>query len=323
MIYHRALVAVATATLFCTADARRVLHKHEAAKLQDKRQAGPPMAPASRSATTTEVLTYVTPSPGASPVPVTEQSQIVTSYVPQYTLCELPPLAFGPASPMPSASAVTAPYQNYSISIPPGNGTCTTIYSRTRTMVCATTLSDLISKYTVSSCNEELTFSTQYGAVLATPQAHVANSTGNATYPNATAMITPAPTIQTLTTYYIAPWQELTAGTAPGNVDLKVCATYDNGTEECIREYQSWVTSLVTITATSTTSINLTTTIQGPSQLIVETFVANVTELLTTFSMSTTMETEYETETETTHVSTKGVSTGPTQYQTVTVDEAR
>ena len=87
MIYQRALVALATSTLFFTADARRVLHKHEAAKLQDKRQAGPPMAPASRSATTTGVLTYITPSPGASPVAVTEQSQIVTSYVPQYTLC--------------------------------------------------------------------------------------------------------------------------------------------------------------------------------------------------------------------------------------------
>ncbi|KAH0083223.1 hypothetical protein KCU60_g15721, partial [Aureobasidium melanogenum] len=34
----------------------------------------------------------------------------------------------------------------------------------------------------------------------------------------------------------------------------------------------------------------LTTTVAGPSQIIVETFVANVTEMLTTFSMSTTMD---------------------------------
>src|SRR5256885_1698983 len=62
---------------------------------------------------------------------------------------------------------------------------------------------------------------------------------------NVSAMITPGPSIQTLTTYYIAPWQELTAATAPSDVIRKVCQTFANGTEECVTEYQVWHTSLI------------------------------------------------------------------------------
>jgi hypothetical protein len=134
--------------------------------------------------------------------------------------------------------------------------------------------------------------------------------------------ITPGPSIETLTTYYMAPWTELTAGTPPTDVDLKVCRTFvANDTTECVREYQVWSTSLVTMTATSVTSINISTTIHGMSQVLVETFVANVTEQLTTFSMSTTMDLEFQTEWTTTHSSsrTMSTSTGPTVYETLTV----
>lgn len=119
--------------------------KHEAIEKLRRQQSqpvagGPPGAVASATATTQQILTYVTPSPGASPVAVTSQSQIVASYVPQFTLCELPPIEFFPTTLAPSARPTTAPYHNYSISIPSGSGTCTTIYSSTDTMVCATVL---------------------------------------------------------------------------------------------------------------------------------------------------------------------------------------
>ena len=153
---------------------------------------------------------------------------------------------------------------------------------------------------------------------------------------NPSPTITAGPTVETLTTYYLAPWQQLTAGTAPSDVDLKVCRTFaSNDSTECIREYQVWSTSLVTETATSTTLVNISTTIHGRSKLIVETFVANITELLTTFSMSTTMELEYQTEWTTTQrasrftgsASVNGsvvamTSTGPTVYETRTVEYA-
>ncbi|KAK4543459.1 hypothetical protein LTR36_005602 [Oleoguttula mirabilis] len=289
---------------------------------------------ASATSLTPGVLALITPSPGASPVSVTKQSQIVTTYVPQFTLCALPPIEFFSVSPVPSARPTTAPYQNYSISIPPGNGTCTTIYSQTETMVCDTTLTDLVTTYPVTNCAQEITFSSQYGYQLVTPTA-VSNISSNATYPSpngtfpnatgiiGTAIITPAPTIETLTTFYLAPWQQLTAATAPSDVIKKICQTFDNDTEECITEYQVWHTSLVTKTATSTLSLNISTTIFGPSQIIVmETYVANVTELVTTFSMSTTLETEYQTEYTTTHHSPASVSTAPTVYETMTVQQA-
>ncbi len=70
---------------------------------------GPRQVSASPTSLSSGVLTLVTPSPGASPVSVTMQSQIVTSYVPQFTLCELPPLAFLPTTPVPSARPTAAP----------------------------------------------------------------------------------------------------------------------------------------------------------------------------------------------------------------------
>jgi hypothetical protein len=269
--------------------------KHEAIEFR-RRQADSSQNTLLQTSTAGSVLTYVTPSPGASPIPITQQSQLVSSDVPEFTLCVLPPEAFFPAS----ATQTTAPYQNYSISIPPGQGTCTTIYSPTVTMVCATTLTGIARLYTVSNCNQEITFSTDHGYILVTPSP-TTSTQGAGT--NATAvLITPAPTIQTLTTYFMAPWTDLSSanGAAPTDVTHKICTTYANNTDECIVEFYVWQTSLVTVAATTTTAVNLTTTIAGPSQLIVETFVANVTEIMTTFELQTVMELTYSVETETT-----------------------
>ncbi|KAK0791461.1 hypothetical protein LTR59_008854 [Friedmanniomyces endolithicus] len=314
------------------AEARRMPHKHEhqAVEMQ-RRQVGPPImvgprqVSASPTSLSSGVLTLVTPSPGASPVSVTMQSQIVTSYVPQFTLCELPPLAFLPTTPVPSARPTAAPLpQLFHISST----------SETEIMVCDTTLYGLATSYPVTDCAQDVTFSSQYGYTLVTPtptgntssnatQAHPSGTGMIASATNATAMITPAPEIQTLTTYYLAPWQELTAATAPSDVIRKVCQTLANGTEECITEYQVWHTSLVTKTATSTTTLNISTTIHGPSGVIVfETFVANVTEQVTTFSITTTMEVEYETALTTTHMASASVSTAPTVYETLTLELA-
>lgn len=329
MAYSRSLVAIIISALAFQAKKTNARHiyRHEALNLE-RRQGGPliedsPTTPVSLEVMSTSseptILTYLTPSPGASAIAITEQSQLATSYVPQYTLCALPPQAVFPATPLPTLSTMTSPWRNYSISIPPGNGTCTTIYSPTPTMVCATTLTGLVEKYTVSKCDQDITFSTEYGFVLASPTAD-SDSSALAT---SGALITPRPTVQRLTTYYLAPWQAVTAGMAPSDVDLKVCALYANGTEECIHQYEVWKTSLITKSATRTTSVNISTTLHGLSQVIVETYIANITEQLTTFSMSTDMEFEYATEIMTTQrESVTSVSPTPTQYLTVTVKNA-
>ena len=324
MGFHRSLaILVASAFTFNVEAHPQHPYKHEAVGL-GRRQVGPPIsatptATPEAPVTTPAVLTYITPSPGAAPVAITQQSQLVDSYIPEFTLCELPPQAFVPVTPVTPTFPTTAPYQNYSLSIPPGNGTCTTIYSPTQTMVCATTLTGLVQKYTVSDCGQDITFSTEYGYVLASPTA-ASNSSGIAM--TGTAMITPKPTIQRLTTYYVAGWQDVTAGVAPSDVRLKVCALYANGTNECIEQYEVWRTSLLTRTATTTTSVNISTTIHGTSQVIVETFAANITDEVTTFTMSTAMQLVYKTEIETTSRSSVTPTTGSTSYRTVTVEEA-
>ena len=319
MTFSRSLYALSA--LLLLVQARRLpAFRHEPFDLQAL-QADP--TDVSALATHAGVLTIITPSPGAVPVPVTEQSQIVTTYIPQFTLCDLPPVGFFPV-PQPTTVSSDAPFRNYSMTIPPGNGTCETIYKTTATMVCATTLGDLTTTYTISKCPQDVTFSTQYGYVIATPTA-TANLTGNSatgTYGNRSAMITAAPSIRTLTTFFLAPWQQLTTAGPPEDVDLKVCATLANGTVNCVREYQIWRTSLLTINATSTVSVNFSTTIAGPSQLIAETFVANITKALVTYSMSTTMELEYVTEALTTETASRAMSTEPTVYQTQTVERA-
>lgn len=325
----RSLCAVALSSLILNAlvqaapDQKDVLqqHDHQHAVHEKRVAKGPPLMggrPLHHRAITTppvSVYTYITPSPGATPVAVTTESQIVTSYVPQFTLCELPPIAFFSASAI-SRTSTSPAFQNYSISIPTDTGTCTTIFDPTITMVCATTLTALDRQYTVTNCNDDITFSSEYGYVLATPTASGPT--------NVPASVTPAPTVETLTTYFLAPWQQLTAGTAPSEVDLKVCRSFTNGSIECIREYQVWETSLVTRTATTVTSINISTTVHGASQIIIETFVANVTETLTTFSMSTTMDLEFETEYTTTNsmnrTSTIVQSTEMPFYETYTLE---
>lgn len=319
MAYLRTLLVLWT--LILAVQARRLIgHKHEAFDIKKIRQAEPVSALA--TASNTGILTLLTPSPGASPVEVTKQSQIVTSYIPEYTLCELPPIGFMHVS-RPSDIASTAPYRNYSISIPSVNGTCTTYYKTTATMVCATTLTDLTTTYPVTKCPQDITFSTRYGYVLATPTA-TANFTGNWTtgYHNSSASYTSVPMIRTLTSFFLAPWQQLTTAGPPTDVDIKVCVTFENGTENCVREYQVWTTRLETITATSTTAINFTTTIPGPSQLIVETFSANLTAVMTTFTMSEMMRLSYIKEARITDTFSVSGSTGPTVTQTQTVELA-
>ncbi|KAL9068187.1 MAG: hypothetical protein Q9157_006577 [Trypethelium eluteriae] len=234
----------------------------------------PKMGPGPQVISASNVLATFTPSPSASPIQITQQSQVVTTFVPQFTLCpQLLNLSTG-----------------YSVSIPPGNGTCSTFLSPTQTTVCATTLTGLATTYPVTDCAQQITFSSQLGYTLVTPTATPTNGSIAAGNYSNSSLITPASSIQTLTTYYLAPWQELTsAGTPPADVDVKICSAALGDTNECLSEHETWVTQLTTIASTITSSINFTATLPGPSQLIVETIVANITDTLTTLTMATNM----------------------------------
>jgi hypothetical protein len=271
--------------------AKRARFQHEAFDIIEKRQLVANLPPSVPAEATTEptILTLVTPSPSATPIAVTQQSQIVTSYVPQITVCALPPLAFVSGAFLnPAASG--PPFLNYSVSTPSGSGECLTTYSPTVTPICYTVLNGIASRITVSDCSQSITFSSDSDFILDTsrPTQKVSNQ------------ISPTPYIRPVTTYYVAPWNELTSGETPEHVQVNVCTTYANGTAMCMDSIELWSIEIVTSVGSSTTHVDITTTVNGPARVMVETYHMDVTATKTLFALSTHMGLEYEFETLTT-----------------------
>jgi hypothetical protein len=244
------------------------------------------------------ILSIVFPSPDASPVEVTTQSQVVTSFLPEMTWCVGPPIAIIPITTgalYPNKSTV---YETTTASA----GHCGTVYAPTVTTICATTLTGIASKIIVSQCDQEITFSSECGYELQTPTPVTTNS----------FLITPAPILQSMMTYYLAPWQSLTAGETPSDVDIKVCKILDNDKMECTRYQEVWEVIVVTRTMISSHELSLTTTVSGPGTLMIETMEVYVTDTIETVDLSTTFHLETEVETESTSKSRKSLTTpGP------------
>lgn len=238
------------------------------------------------TAPTRSIYSLFYPSPDATAVEITAQSQVVTSYLPEMTWCVGPPIALQPIS-------TKAPYLNYSTEyevITAGTGHCETVYVPTETTVCATTLTGLASKVTVSECDQQITFSSECGFTLETPSPTTSSF----------SLVTPAPTVKRMMTYWLAPWQSLTAGTAPSDVDIKICTVQEDESLECIRYQEVWEVFVVTKTVTTQREVQLTTTVTGPGTLIVETLNAVITDTVETIDLSTTLLLETEIETEST-----------------------
>lgn len=170
-----------------------------------------------------------------------------------------------------------------------GTGYCETAFTPTETTVCATTLTGIASKITVTDCDQEITFSSECGFTLETPTPTVTSGL---------SVITPAPTVKRMKTFWVAPWQSLTAGNTPSDVDIKICTILDDDTMECIRYREVWEVVVVTQTVTTQRDVQLTTTVTGPGTLIVETMEVYVTDTVETVDLSTTMLLETEVEVE-------------------------
>jgi hypothetical protein len=232
------------------------------------------------------ILSILFPSPDAEPVEITAQSQVVKSFIPEMTWCVGPPIGLIPIT-------TGAPYGNHSMQYATtvaGTGGCETVYAPTETTVCVTTLTGLASKVAITECDQEVTFSSECGFTLETPTLTMNNL----------SLITPAPTVKRMMTYWMAPWQSLTRGDTPSDVDIKICTEQENGKSECMRYQEVWEVVVVTQTVTKQRQINLETTITGPGTLIVETLHVFITDTIETVDLSTIMLLETEIETETT-----------------------
>ncbi|OJD37461.1 SCL-interrupting locus protein-like protein [Diplodia corticola] len=229
------------------------------------------------------VYSYYYPSPSAIPTPITRQSQVETTYIPRITTCKGPPVALD------VLEQSTFPYRNSTSTIF-GRGpiTCDTLYYTDTTTICATTLTGVASKVTISRCTQDVTFSSEFDATMVTSRSIVTGSDGHL------STITDAPSFQLRTTYYMAPWQSLTANTGvlPADVDVKVCHPRPgNGTmEDCIRMEESWAVLPVTLTSTFTSSVDVLATLtEGPGEYLVGTVHGQFVGNTTTVSLSTEM----------------------------------
>ncbi|KAK0661372.1 hypothetical protein DIS24_g2617 [Lasiodiplodia hormozganensis] len=271
----------------------------------DKRQLVPPSipsivtlavqqtTPSSTATPSSTVYSYYYPSPSALPTPITQQSQVETTYIPRITTCKGPPVA------LEILQQTTLPFLNYTSTIY-GQGpiTCDTLYYTETTTICATTLPGIASKITISECTQDVTFSSDFATTIVTPRSTVTASDGHL------STITNAPSIQLRTTYYMAPWQSLTAnvGVLPADVDVKVCHPRpgNDTIEDCIRAEESWAVLPVTLTSTYTSFVDLLATLtEGPGEYVVGTVHGQFVGNKTIVSLSTEMVMNYAYEAET------------------------
>lgn len=241
-------------------------------------------------------LTVIYPSSDAAPVEVTSISQVVTSFIPEATFCVGPALYF--------SSIAGGPFFNGSANVTQyisGTSSCDVEYSTTTKTICATTITGLASKVTVSECDQEITFSSECGYSLETP-------TPSATS-NVSALITPAPTVRRLMTYWLAPWQSLTAGDAPSDVDVKVCTVLDDGNMKCQRYQEVWEVVVVTSTVTTSFPVTFSKTVSGPGALIFDSSTSYINSTTEFVSLSKTLRLDTEITVESTSTSRRPSTT--------------
>lgn len=193
-----------------------------------------------------ETYTVITPSPAALPVPVTSQSQVITTYVPVMTVCP-PSGQLQRRQESGNLQASAPPYANATAAAPFRTGTatgCITAFQASRTTVCHTTLQGLATRYTITDCDQVITFSSQYGYRTATPA------------PADATLTCPPSAIETVTTYFQAPWNQVTDGLTPSNVVQRVCSPVTTSSQQCVDIQEAWSTVPVPSTAISSTPVS-------------------------------------------------------------------
>jgi hypothetical protein len=147
-----------------------------------------------------------------------------------------------------TATVTAAVYQICEIS----ESGCLTAYQTKTTSLCSTVLTGFFTRVTVSDCNQNITFSTRRSYSL--------TSTVVPALTTAVARRQAASTstfVQSVVSYYVAPWQSIAANT-PTGITVVVCTVSATGVEDCLRIQEVWVvhTEYIPVMSTSTVSIN-------------------------------------------------------------------
>lgn len=127
----------------------------------------------------------------------------------------------------------------------PASSSCSTILQTRTTTVCSGVLTGFFTRVTVTDCDQSVTFSTKSSFSLIT-------STGLAARQ---AQVTPY--VQSVVSYFIAPWQSIAANT-PGDITIVVCTFDAAGNQICNNVQEVWVvhTELVPVVQTSTITVS-------------------------------------------------------------------
>ncbi|PMD39222.1 hypothetical protein L207DRAFT_55307 [Hyaloscypha variabilis F] len=175
------------------------------------------------------------PAPSVIEPTLTSQGMVVSSVIPLYEICNTPGL---------------------------DTTSCSTVFETTVTTACSTVLTYAFTQATVSDCSQNITFSTQssYSLVTTTISPDVTPAPLN--QPLATTTY-----IQSIVSYYIAPWQALAANT-PSNVTVLVCEYDLSGSPICTTIQEVWVVSTVHIPVITTSTLIISTTLSSPAVLL-------------------------------------------------------
>jgi hypothetical protein len=187
-----------------------------------------------------ETYTYSVPDPRIVTPKLTSQGMVVTSVVAAYEICNTP-------------GSNTSSYS--------------TVFQNITTSICSTVLTAWFTSVTVTDCNQDITFSTQSSYYLATatsvPIATPALPASQASSQCPTA----ATYVQSVVSYFIAPWKSLAANT-PTKITVLICKFDQDGSKTCQEIKEVWVvhTEYVPVTSTSTVSISTSfTAVSSPS----------------------------------------------------------
>jgi hypothetical protein len=131
---------------------------------------------------------------------------------------------------------------------------CSIVFKTIVTTTCSTVLTYAFTQATISDCSQNITFSTQssYSIVTATLTAT------NKPAPNVSPSVTTY--VQSIVSYYIAPWQSLAANT-PSTITVQVCEYHFTSASSCTTLREVWAVYIEHVPVITTSTLIIWTTL--------------------------------------------------------------
>lgn len=134
---------------------------------------------------------------------------------------------------------------------------CSPVLETLTTASCSTLLTAWFTVINITDCKQSITFSTRSSFLLSST-AITATTTPAPSIPPTTTIST---FVQTVVSYYVAPWQSLVEHNTTG-ITVRVCSTDVNKTGNCKEIQEVWVVRTEVVPVYSTKTISIVTSIK-------------------------------------------------------------